>query len=115
MAARKKGPDIAVLNTLDLFTGKTVLEEAEQLVAEEASPKKSGDPTAMVENAEECAVRWLGQDAFYEGDDVRVALHQSGAAVMVLISTRGNAPYGTRTFKLTRQQWAKLRQIALDA
>lgn len=112
MAARKRKPDPAVLRTVGLFSGKTVLEEAEQLAAEEEASERTGDPTAMVENAEESAIRWLGQDAFHEGDDVRVALHQSGAAVMVLVSTRGNAPYATRTFKLTRQQWSKLVSLA---
>lgn len=115
MAARKRKLDPAVLRTVGLFSGKTVLEEAEQLAAEEEPEAKTGDPTAMVDHAEACAVRWLGQDAFHEGDDVRVALHSSGAAVMVLVSTRGNAPYATRTFKLTRQQWSKLKQIARES
>lgn len=115
MAARKKDP--AVLRTLGLFTGKTPLEEA---VAELEAPKdapqeeRTGNPLAMVERQEETAVRWLGLDVFTEGDDVRVAVHAKGHAVLMMVRANAHGPYHTATLKLSAQQWAKLKKLARE-
>lgn len=113
MVSRKKAH--AELRTLGLFTGKTVLEEAEDALREEEAEQKTGDPTAMVEAAESAAIRWLGMDAFHEGDDVKVAVHPAGHAVLILVRTAPKgAPYSTVTLKLSRAQWAKLKGLARD-
>lgn len=116
MARKKKDP--AELRILGLFTGKTVLEEAEDLAREEdALTTRADGPRDMVGEAEECAIRWLGLDAFHEkGDDIKVAVHSSGHAVLVLVRADvTGAPRGTLTIKLSRSQWAKLKKIATDA
>ncbi len=117
MAARKK-PN-AASRTIDLFTKKTPLEEIEDQVREEAAatrePSKNAtpeDPTGMVGDAEDAAIRWLGLDAFHEGDDIKVALHPAGHAVLVLVHTTDTGtPRATVTLKLSRTQWQKLRSI----
>ncbi len=113
MASRKK-PDPAVLRTIDIFTGRTPLETAEDMAREEASSQRLEGPRDLIHEAEDCAIRWLGLDAFHEGDDIKVAVHPAGHAVIVLVSTRGNAPYGTSTIKLSRAQWKKLVGLIRD-
>jgi hypothetical protein len=113
MGRRKVDP--AILRTVDLFTGKTPLEEAEHIALEEEDrTERIGDPLALVERAESTAVTWLGLDVFHEGDDVKVAVHPKGHAVIVLVSTSGKdgKPYGTTTIKLSRAQWSKLKSLA---
>ncbi len=113
----RKKVDPAVLRTVDMFTGKTTLEAAEHMALEdEDRTERIGDPLALVERAEHAAVRWLGLDVFHEGDDVKVAVHKNGHAVMVLVSTSGaqGKPYGTTTLKLSRHQWSKLRRLARE-
>ena len=116
VAWRKKKIDPAILRTMDLFSGKTILEEAEAIAHEEheATARQAG-PRDIVEEAEECAVRWLGLDAFHEGDDIKIAVHDKGHAVMVLVSATPHGPYGTNTIKLSRGQWRKLRSLVLEA
>ena len=70
MASRKKDP--AALRTIGLFTGKTVMEEAAALAEEEAPEQREAGPRDIESEAEECAIRWLGLDAFHEGDDIKV-------------------------------------------
>lgn len=112
MASRKKAPDFAVVRTIGLFTGKTAIEEANDVLAEEAPAERTGDPTDMVSHGEEAAVRWLGLDAFHEGDDVRVAVHKAGHAVLMLVkTTTAGVAYGTSLHKLSRAQWSKLKQL----
>jgi hypothetical protein len=123
MKRTKKVKDPAVLRTIDMFSGKTVIEEAEAkleaevIEQEEATARAYSDPTAMAEHAEETAIRWLGLDAFHEGDDVKVAEHKAGHAVIVFVNTSGpnKAAHSTATFKLTRQQWSKLKQIVRES
>jgi hypothetical protein len=115
MAAKKKDP--AALRTIGLFTGKTVIEEAEAMAREEEQPERADVPRDLPAEAEECAVRWLGLDAFHDhGDDIKVAVHSSGHAVMVLVraDVKG-APRGVITIKLSRSQWAKLKAIVTQA
>jgi hypothetical protein len=114
VAARKKDP--ALLRTIDLFTRKTPLEEAQDILEDEKPSARSADPGDMVEQAEATAIRWLGLDAFHEGDDVKVAVHPKGHAVIVLVSTtaKEGVPYGTSTLKLSRVQWTKLKALARD-
>ena len=124
MVARTKKKDPAALRTLSLFSGKTVLEEAADQLVEEArvieqeerAERAFKDPTAMAEHAEETAVRWLGLDAFHEGDDVKVAVHKGGHAVLVFVRTTGpeNVACSTATFKLSKQQWAKLKSLCKE-
>lgn len=121
MASRKK-QDPAVLRTVSLFSGKTPLEEAVMLLEvdavdlseTEARAQRTGHPFEMVHEAEKTAVRWLGLDAFHEGDDVKVAVHAQGHAVIIFVNTSGpkGAPYGTSSFKMSKAQWAKLKQLA---
>lgn len=120
MGARKKDP--AALRTLSLFSGKTPLEEAQSLIevdaadlAEtEARAQRTGHPFEMVHEAEKTAVRWLGLDAFHEGDDIKVLEHRDGHAVLVIVRTTGSAgaPYGVVNIKLSKAQWSKLRRLA---
>ncbi len=111
LASRKKDP--AALRTLGLFSKQTPLEEASALLADEVQEVRVAGPRDIVAEAEECAVRWLGLDAFHEGDDIKVAVHKGGHAVMVLVSATGKgAIYGTSTIKLSRTQWSKLKAIA---
>lgn len=109
MATKRKAK--AEDRTIDLFTGKTVAEalEAEAL---EAAETRSSAPRDVVLEAEDGAIRWLGLDVFHRGDDVKVAVHKKGHAVLILVSTtRDGVPYGTATLKLSKQQWDKLRSI----
>jgi hypothetical protein len=103
----------AELRTIDIFTGKTRLEEAEDMAREEDPMSgAAGGTRDIVLEAEEGAIRWLGLDAFAEGDDIKVAVHQAGHAVVVLV--RADAKGGARatvTFKLSRTQWSKLRRL----
>lgn len=122
MAARKRKQDPAALRTISLFSGKTVLEEAEALLEVDAADlaeteeraQRTGHPFEMVHCAEETAIRWLGLDVFHEGDDVKVAVHPKGHAVLVLVRTSGPSgnPYGTASVKLSKAQWDKLRMLA---
>lgn len=123
MAARKK-KDPAALRTIDLFTGKTAFEEAEASLVAEAYEEEERDaranvPRDIVSESEECAVKWLGLDAFHEGDDIKVAVHPKGHAVLMLVNTRAPAgmpiAYGTVTHKLSRAQWSKLKKIVKEA
>lgn len=117
MAGRKK-KDPASLRTIGLFTGKTPLEEAESLAYEvdELEEAREGGPRDIVRESEDCAVRWLGLDAFAVGDDVKVAVHPKGHAVMMLVSTvKSGAAYGTSTIKLSRAQWSKLKTIVKES
>ncbi len=115
MASRKKAP--ADLRTVDMFTGRTKLEETRAIP--EASPedevREETEVTTMslAEKADNCAIRWLGDDGPPKGDDVKLALHPEGHAVMVLVSSYGpdKAPYGTSTIKLSRVQWMKLVEL----
>ena len=108
-------PPVAELRTINLFSGKTVLEEAEQIAhEEEAMESRPEGPRDLVTEAEDGAIRWLGMDAFNEGDDVKVAVHKGGHAVVVLVSATASGPYGTSTFKLSRKQWTKLRALVKE-
>ncbi len=118
MARRK--PDPAVLRTVSMFTGKTPLEEAEDFAREEDDTERPDTPRDMVTEAEDCSIRWLGLDVFHEGDDVRVAVHAKGHAVIMLVRTvpsgvPGGSAYGTTTFKLSRAQWTKLKKLVREA
>lgn len=115
MVSRKK-KDPAQLRTLGLFTGKTPLGEAELELEEIAPEERTGDPRDMVNTAEETAVRWLGLDAFNEGDDVKVAVHPKGHAVLVFVRSGGpnGAPFHTATFKMSAKMWSKLKQLARE-
>ena len=116
MASRKK-PDPAVLRTISLLTGKTPLEEAEDLVREESTETRDPGPRDIVAEGEEAAIRWLGMDVFHEGDDVRVAVNpKNGTAVLMLVSTTKplGVPYGVSTHKLSRAQWNKLKRLARE-
>jgi hypothetical protein len=102
----------ADLRTPDMFTGKTKLEEVEDMVHEEqASQIRRGDPTAIADNARKSAVRWLGLDAFHEGDDVNLALHEDGHGVLVLVRTKGDQAYASAQVKLSRAQVQKLKKL----
>lgn len=114
-----KKPTSAALRTIDLFSRKTKIEEVEdqlreeEIQEEERTARAYSDPTAMAEHAEETAIRWLGLDSFHEGDDVKVAVHPAGHAVLILVHTCGpnKAAYATQTLKLSRDQWKKLKSL----
>ena len=117
--ASKKIP--ADLRTIDMFSGRTTLDDlrereqaAEALLEEEERTASVEDNRTLPERAEDTAIRWLGLDAFHEGDDVKVAVHPEGHAVLVLVSTYGpvSVPYGTIVLKLSRDQWEKLKKLA---
>jgi hypothetical protein len=110
----KKKIEPAVLRTIGLFNGgKAMLEEAEDLAADEVDAERLDGPRDLVAEAEEGAIRWLGLDAFHTGDDVKVATHKAGHAVLVLIdTTKSGEAYATRTFKLSKAQWSKLKTLA---
>ncbi len=119
MAGRKKKPEPAALRTIDMFSGKTMLEEKKSLdYEEEERDERSDEPRNIVEESEDCAIRWLGLDAFHEhGDDVKIAVHPSGYAVMCLVRTTPQLgiPYATMTVKFSRAQWAKLKRIVRES
>src|SRR5271154_3988790 len=103
---RKKDP--AALRTIGLFSGKTPLEEASAMLEEAEDAKDARlapQHRDLGDEANEMAVKWLGLDMFAEGDDVRVAVHAKGHAVIVLVDKSGN----TKSFGLSKTQWAKLR------
>lgn len=120
MASKKK---VSVdLRTIDMFSGRTKLDElkekeqaAEEEIVEEERTAKAIDERSVVEQVEGCAIRWLGLDAFHEGDDIKVAVHPEGHAVLVLVSTHGpkKVPYGTTILKLSRDQWEKLKALVM--
>lgn len=121
MASRKKDP--AALRTLSIFTRRTPLEEvadeleadADDLAESVAAGRAAKNPLAMEEHAEDAAIRWLGLDVFHEGDDIKVAVHPKGHAVLVLVrKTVVGSPYSTATIKLSRAQWSKLKQLARE-
>ena len=112
MSARKAQ---AALRTIGLFSGKTTLEEAEGLLDVEDHGDRRPPPVRdIVSEAEELAVRWLGVEVSHEGDDIKIAEHRSGHAVVLLIdtskTTNGSA-YATRQFRLSKAQWHKLREL----
>ncbi len=118
MASKKKVP--ADLRTIDMFSGRTKLDEikekeqaAEEVIEEEERTATVADDRTLGERAEDTAIRWLGLDAFHEGDDIKISVHPEGHAVVVLASTFGpkKAIYGTSTFKLSRDQWCKLVEL----
>lgn len=117
MAARKKKLP-ADMRTIDLFTGKTKVEEVEDMVAEEAAndaPKNRLEGNERFEQ-EESAIKWLGVDSFdVAGDDLRIAVGKAGAVLMLIDSTKAGAVYGMREFKLSTKQWAKLKKLAKEA
>lgn len=90
------------------------MEEAEDLARDEEQEARPSGPRDIVQEAEDGAIRWLGLDAFHEGDDVRLAMHPKGHGVLVFISTRRGEPYGTTTLKVSRQQIDKLKKIMED-
>jgi hypothetical protein len=102
------------MRTPDLFTGKTKLEEIEALALEEHVPVvRISDPTAIADQAQKTAVRWLGLDAFHEGDDVALALHEDGHGVLVLVAkARDGTERASVTVKLSRAQVMKLAQLS---
>ncbi len=110
MGSRKKDP--AALRTIGLFTGKTVLEEVEGGLREEAPEHRPSGLRELAAEADENAVTWLGLDAWHEGGDVKVAVHRDGHAVLVLVNaSKKDVVYGTTTVKLSKTQWAKLRGL----
>lgn len=117
MAARKK--PAAELRTIGLFTGRTTLEEAQLMAEEEAASEltqRTHEPRDLVKEAEDCAVRWLGMDAFASGDDVKIAVHPKGHAVMVLVATtKDGSVRGTSTIKLSATQWKKLKACVKES
>lgn len=114
MASRKKAP--ADMRTIDIFTGKTKLEEVEDMLVEEDefakpandAPKDRSDPTF---EQEETAIRWLGLDGFNVGDDCRVALNGKGAVLMLIDAAPDGSVRAQREQKLSRKQWTKLCHI----
>lgn len=111
----KKKMEPAVLRTIGMFSGKTMLEEAESLAADELQEERPDGPRDLVAEAEDGAIKWLGLDAFHSGDDIKIATHKAGHAVIVLVNTTPkNEVYATRTFKLSAPQWKKLRKLVGD-
>lgn len=121
MAGRKRKVSPAELRTVDMFTGKTPIEAAEEMLREEEPEIRDTSgraPTEIVEMAEDAAIRWLGMDCFHEGDDIKIAVHPKGHAVVMLIrTTKGThgPAYHSVDFKLSRQQWAKLKKLVREA
>ena len=108
----KKKMEPAVIRTIGLFNGKTLLEEAEAAAQEEAAEARDDGPRSLSEEAEAGAIKWLGLDAFSTGSDIKVAEHTKGHAVIVLVdATPKGEVYATRTFKLSKPQWSKLRRL----
>jgi hypothetical protein len=104
------------MRTPDLFTGKTKLEEIEDMVVEEQEPVvRASDPTAIADQAQKAAVRWLGLDAFHEGDDVALALHEDGHGVLVLVAkAKDGTERASVTVKLSKTQVRKLKTLAQE-
>jgi hypothetical protein len=94
-----------------MFTGRTALEQVSDELQESAPQERDSSPRDLVAEGEDCAVRWLGMDVFHEGDDIKVAVHKAGHAVLVLVSEHMGAPCSVRTIKLSKDQWKKLREI----
>jgi hypothetical protein len=98
-----------------MFTGRTALEEASTLLeAEDHGDRKPPPVRDIVHEAEELAVRWLGMEQHHDGDDIKIAEHKGGAAVILLIDTQkssNGSAYATRQFRLSRAQYKKLRQL----
>jgi hypothetical protein len=116
MVSRKKAP--ADMRTVDLFTGKTKLEEVEDMLAEEAANDAPKERLAGNERfeQEETAIRWLGLDAFdTAGDDCRVALGKSGAVLMLIDSAPDGNVRAMREFKLSTKQWKKLCSLTKES
>lgn len=102
----------AIERTISLFSGKTRQEEVEDMVREEETETRSSEARDIVAEAERGNVRWLGLDAFHEGDDIRIAISKSGAAIVMLVdTTRAGVAYATRSFRLSRKQVQKLKDI----
>lgn len=104
------------MRTPDMFTGKTKLEEIEDMALEEQVPVvRASDPAAIAEQAQKSAVRWLGLDAFHEGDDVALALHEDGHGVLVFVhKAKDGTERSSANFKLSRAQVQKLKIIAQE-
>lgn len=106
------------MRTPDLWTGKTKAQEVEDMLAEEnelAQPKEERKRLEPRLAQEAGVTRWLGltNGPMYK-DDVRVAVHPKGHAVLMLINTSRGEPYSTREILLSRHQWAKLKKIARE-
>ena len=113
MTRKKRDP--AQLRTLGLFSGMTPLEEAERELHEEAGDVRSDEPRDLSADAESTAIRWLGSDVFHEGDDIKVAVHRMGHAVVVLVYADVNGgARSTVQLKLSKAQWTKLKRLALE-
>lgn len=111
---RRKPP--AEDRTIDLFTGKTKTEEAEDLVREEEFFEERPDgPRDLKAEAMIGAESWTKLDGVnpdHAGDDLRLLVSSKGHAIMVLSNTtkRGEV-YGTRTILISKKQFDKLRKL----
>ena len=119
MAGRKRKTPPAELKTIGLFNGGlTPIEEAEQLVRDEAPQVRDpvdrtvqGTRDALVRSA----IRWLGLDIFAgDGDDLILVEgpEGKGAVLQVLYAGRTtNVPRKTIEIRLNETHLQKLKEI----
>ena len=113
MAKRKKVAP-AELRTIGLFSGLTPLEEAANVATADeaklppADRSYAGTRDALVSSA----IRWLGLDLFADdGDDVTLAVHPQGHAVLNVTHGGKGCPGRTTQVKLSPQHVKKLREL----
>ena len=106
------------MRTPDLWTGKTKQEEVEDMLAEEdelAQPKEERKRLEPRLAQEAGVTRWLGLTPGPSyADDIRIAVHPKGHAVVMLINTSRGEPYSTREIMLSRHQWTKLVKLVRE-
>lgn len=111
---RKKSP--AELRTVGLFTGLTPIEEAERELAEERETTGRYTPRdydSTKHTMIDVAIRWLGMDAFEDGDDVLLAIGPKGDGVLMAITAaKGGYPGRQVHVRLSRKQLRKLKTLA---
>ena len=102
------------MRTPDLWTGKTKAQEVEDMLAEETEqPVKTRIEPKLAQ--EHGVTRWLGLTPGPSyADDIRIAVHPKGHAVVMLINTSRGEPYSTREIMLSRHQWTKLVKLVRE-
>ena len=113
---RRKIP-AAELRTIGLFSGRTRLEEVARLEEEERQETRvDAGPRDLGSEMDEAAIRWLGNDAFVQGNDVRLAVRRAdGATLLMLVKAAGGTVISTAMWALTEAQRRKLKSLLQKA
>jgi hypothetical protein len=97
------------MRTVDMFSGKTKLEEVEALLADEAPAERPEGPRDLVAEHQASLPTWLGLDTLdVAGDDLVLVIAPKGHGVLQVIGPRGSS---VRELGLSRKQIQKLRTI----